>query len=277
MSFKKCFSTVACMSADCETVIAACKKYHIAGVEVRLGNDGSVFGMTKRADVKKIKDEFEKSGIVITDLGSSVCLMGYDEQSVKDMQPVIDKAAEIGCRGVRVFLGNFAVRVNPDKPEPDYRGIVKALAEICDDAKKKNVEIWVETHNEFATGKVLKRLLKDVNRENLKIIWDVIHPIEDGETIEETWAQIGKSIAHVHIKDGVNRHDPEWHDFQYTRLGEGELPLYELLDLLKNAGYDGYVSLEWESAWRPELQAFPQDLDYILKQYNDFLESYRRK
>lgn len=277
MSFKKCFSTVACMDADFETVIAACKKYHIAGVEVRLGNDGSVFGMTEYTDIKRIKDEFEKSGIVITDLGSSVCLMGYDEQSVKDMQPVIDKAAEIGCRGVRVFLGNFAVRVNSDKPEPDYRGIVKALAEICDDAKKKNVEIWVETHNEFATGKVLKRLLQDVNRENLKIIWDVIHPIEDGETIEETWAQIGKSIAHVHIKDGVNRHDPEWHDFQYTRLGEGELPLYELLDLLKNAGYDGYVSLEWESAWRPELQAFPQDLDYILKQYNDFLESYRRK
>ena len=70
MSFKKCFSTVACMDADFETVIAACKKYHIAGVEVRLGNDGSVFGMTERADVKKIKDEFEKNRLVITDLGS---------------------------------------------------------------------------------------------------------------------------------------------------------------------------------------------------------------
>ena len=51
----------------------------------------------------------------------------------------------------------------------------------------------------------------------------------------------------MHIKDGINRHDPLWHDFPYTRLGEGDLPLNELLDLLKNAGSDGYLSLEWES------------------------------
>ena len=74
---------------------------------------------------------------------------------------------------------------------------------------------------------------------------------------DRTWSEVGKSIAHIHIKDGINRHDPEWHDFKYTRLGEGELPLYDLLDLLKNAGFDGYLSFEWEIAWRPELQELP--------------------
>ena len=60
-------------------------------------------------------------------------------------------------------------------------------------------------------------------------------------------------------------------------LGEEDLPLYERLDLLKKAGYDGYLSLEWESAWRPELQKLPQDLDYMLGQYHDFMADHQKR
>ena len=272
--FHKGFSTVACMDFDDRSVIAACKAHDMTGVEVRLGDNGSVFGLTDENDLQKMKTEFEKNGIVITDLGSSACFAGYDKGVMQTAKQAVDRAAALRCRAIRVFLGYFAARVNPDKPEPDYDGIVRALKELCDDAKNKNAEIWVETHNEFATGKVLKPLLEDVNKENLKIIWDVIHPIEDGETVEKTWARIGKSVAHVHIKDGVNRHDPMWHDFQYTRFGEGELPLYRILDLLQRNGYDGYLSLEWETAWRPELKALSQSLDDVLCDYNEFLDGF---
>lgn len=273
--FKKGFSTVACMDLDYKSVIKACKAHGITGVEIRLGSGGSAFGLTDSADLKKMKKDFDENGLVITDLGSSACFAFYNKDALDTAKQAVDRAAEIDCKAIRVFLGYFAARVNPDKPEPDYSGIIKALKEICDYANEKNVEIWVETHNEFATGKVLKPLIEDVGKSNLKIIWDVIHPIEDGESIEETWSEVGKSIAHIHIKDGINRHDPEWHDFKYTRLGEGELPLYDLLDLLKNAGFDGYLSFEWEIAWRPELQELPQDLDYVFDHYNEFFNNYK--
>ena len=273
--FKKGFSTVACMDLDYKSVIKACKAHGIIGVEIRLGSGGSAFGLTDSADLKKMKKDFDENGLVITDLGSSACFAFYNKDALDTEKQAVDRAAEIDCKAIRVFLGYFAARVNPDKPEPDYSGIIKALKEICDCANEKNVEIWVETHNEFATGKVLKPLIEDVGKSNLKIIWDVIHPIEDGESIEETWSEMGKSIAHIHIKDGINRHDPEWHDFKYTRLGEGELPLYDLLDLLKNAGFDGYLSFEWEIAWRPELQELPQDLDYVFNHYNEFFNNYK--
>ncbi len=275
--FHKGFSTVACMDFDDRSVIAACKAYGMTGVEVRLGENGSVFGLTDENDLQKMKAEFDKNKIVITDLGSSACFAGYDETAMQTARQAVDRAAALHCRAIRVFLGYFAARVNPDKPEPDYDGIVRALKELCDDANSKGVEIWVETHNEFAAGKVLKHLLEDVNKENLKIIWDVIHPIEDGETVEETWKQIGKSIAHVHIKDGVNRHDPMWHDFRYTRLGEGELPLYKILDLLQRNGYDGYLSLEWETAWRPELKPLSLDFDDVLRDFHTFLGGFEKQ
>ena len=44
------------------------------------------------------------------------------------------------------------------------------------------IEVGIETHNEYATGQSLRKLLDDVNRLNIKIIWEIIHPIEDGES-----------------------------------------------------------------------------------------------
>ena len=272
--FKKGFSTVACMDLDYNSIIKACKAHNISGVEVRLDNGGNVFGITDKTDLKHMKSEFDRNGLVITDLGSSACFAFFDETAIDTAKRAIDTANEIGCMAVRVFLGYFAAKVNPDKPEPDYDGIVKALVTVCDYAKEKNTEVWVETHNEFALGKVLRPLLAEVDRGNLKIIWDIIHTIEDGESIEETWSEIGEKIAHIHIKDGVNRHDPKWHDFKYTCLGEGELPLYDLLDMLKRVNYDGYLSFEWEIAWREELKKLPRDLDYVFSQYNKFFENY---
>ena len=61
-------------------------------------------------------------------------------------------------------------------------------------------------------------------------------------------------VFHVHIKDG---------DFKnHTLLGEGKVPMLQILQLLQENGYTGYLSVEWEKAWKPELAppevVFPQ-------------------
>ena len=63
-----------------------------------------------------------------------------------------------------------------------------------------------------------------------------------------------------------------WHDYKYTKLGEGELPLKELLKLLEEKNYMGYVSLEWERAWRDEIKEYPDSLDFIFQMFNEFAE-----
>ena len=269
----KAFSTVACMKADVEQIIESCHKYRIDGVEIRLDKDNSVIGRNCRDELEKLSEMFCRAGITVVDLGSSICIKEYDEKHTVAMQKMLEHAEILGAKGIRVFLGNFAAKVNLQLPKPDYEGIVRQLKEMCEEAAKHNVEIWVETHNEFATGKVLKQLISDVNCDNLKVIWDIMHPIEDGESIEDTWSYIGDQIVHVHIKDGFDRKDPEWHDWQYTCLGEGSIPIGSILKLLQNAGYQGYYSLEWEAAWRKELAGFDNTLDWILKQYVDYLEA----
>jgi sugar phosphate isomerase/epimerase len=49
-------------------------------------------------------------------------------------------------------------------------------------------------------------------------------------------------------------------------MGDGDVPNIEALQLLKDAGYKGYLTFEWEKAWHPALPdahvAFP---DYVTK------------
>ena len=270
---RKAFSTIACMKAKVEQLVKVCQSYHIDGIEIRLDDDNSVLGRSNRAELEALHEKFDQAGITVIDLGSSICICKYEEQYTSDIRQILKYAEFLGAKGIRVFLGNFAAKTNVSLQEPDYEGIVRQLKEMCEAAVTYHAEIWVETHNEFVTGKILRQLIADVGYDNLKIIWDIMHPLEDGEGIEETWCYIGDRIAHVHIKDGFDRRDPEWHDWQYTCLGKGAVPIGSVIKLLERAGYQGYYSLEWEAAWRKELACFDNSLNWVLKQYVDFLDA----
>jgi sugar phosphate isomerase/epimerase len=53
-------------------------------------------------------------------------------------------------------------------------------------------------------------------------------------------------------------------DRRLVPLGEGELPVREMLRLLIQRGYEGWVSVGWEKRWHPEIdepeKALPQHL-----------------
>lgn len=272
--FKKAFSTVACMTMGYKEVAEYCQKYGMDAIEVRLGNDGSVLGTATIEEMAEMKSYLAERGLVISDIGSSVCFKGYSAEGVANANEIAEFAKASGAKAVRIFLANFASKYPETPLTYHYDGIVKAIKECAEYALTTGTEVWVETHNEFAPGKVLKKLLKDVAMPNVKIIWDIIHPYEDKESLEETWSYMGESIAHIHMKDGFDRGDKAWHDYKYSRLNEGALPLDSAMDLLKKVGFDGYLSLEWESAWRAELKELPMDMDYVLSHYNDMFRMY---
>lgn len=253
MSMKLTFSTLICPGYSAEELNRICSKYSFSGVELRLGTDNKI-------DIS--------GGVPIIDVASSFCLFGYDKTQLDEIKQVLSDMEKKNIGAIRIFLGNFRRRFDALARDIDYAGIVKMLQKMCDST---SAEIWVETHNEFATGLSLKKLMEDVSRKNIKIIWDIMHPIEDGEAPDKTIEYIGKYIAHVHIKDGKRHKDPIWHDFEYTPLDEGEVPINDIVKLLKKYGYDGYYSLEWENMWRDELKVLNWSVDEILSRYTEFM------
>lgn len=269
------FSTLPCEGWTVQKLISYCKQSGFKGVELREG-EGSIVSLSKsKEELDRIAQMFCEEQIEVTDIGSSICVKGKSDEEIKNamqqFEQVVQIANSFSVKGIRIFLGNFTIRYDAPKEKLDYTRIIEFIKNACDYAAQYNTEVWIETHNEFATGKVLRKLLDDVNKENCKVIWDIIHPLEDGEEPEETLKLLGEQCAHIHIKDGRPFDDPMMHDWEYTFLGQGNIPIKNIVKLLLENGYSGYFSLEWESKWRKELKVPESEAEAVLPAYAEYI------
>jgi sugar phosphate isomerase/epimerase len=97
-------------------------------------------------------------------------------------------------------------------------------------------------------------------------VWDSHHTHRTGETPEEVWGNLGPRIKLVQVKDAVR--DPSGPGgWKLVLLGRGEVPVKGMVEVLARGGYDGWVSVEWEKLWHPEIEepevALPQHLDQL--------------
>jgi sugar phosphate isomerase/epimerase len=270
---KLAFSTLPCAAWSLEYTLKICKEYNIDAIELRLDlNDWSDSNMSqeKAEDMLRLLKEYN---IKITSLGTQVRVDSHDSSQKKQFTKCVELANKLQTRALRIMLGNFRTRWTEIKPTPDYEGIVRWLQEAAEIASAENIEIWIETHNEFSTGKVLKKLLEDVKSNNCKIVWDIMHPLEQNESLTETISFIEKDIAHIHIKDGIPWEDKDLASWKYTKLGEGIIPIHEVVKLLKETGYDGYYSLEWESTWRPEIRGEGCKGEAVISHFAEFMKN----
>ena len=108
---------------------------------------------------------------------------------------------------------------------------------------------------------------------NLKIVWDVLHSIEYREDILDTIKYLGDKIVHIHFKDAVPPEDMNMCQYVHTDLGAGIIPFEKVISALKEMNFEGYLSLEWESPWRPEIRELYPDPNVLLEKYNKILEA----
>ena len=268
---KIAFSTIPVLDKSCEEVAAIASKLGYDAVEIRGDNDAlGLFGLPL-SESKRIKEIFDGYGVAISDIAAGIALSYMDEELVQKLKLNLDAAKILGANGVRVFLGTFRKKFT-DESKYCYADIVTMLKAAATHAEAVGVEIWIEMHNEFCTGSVLKKLLSDVGSPSVKVIWDIIHPLEADESPEETLEYVGDSIAHVHIKDGYKKADAELVNYYYTKLGEGTLPIEYIIKQLLERGYDGYFSLEWESKWKSEIENAYDTPEAALAAYTNFLK-----
>lgn len=275
MMDKLAYSTLPCEGWSVDQLIEACKTYGFTGVELREGTGYAVGLELSTEERTRIGAKFREAGITVTNLGSSFCIRGEagDRAKLDGFREMAELAGQIGAAGIRIFLGNFAQRYDAPKHPIDHAAVVAWIQDACDIAEAHGVAVWIETHNEYATGITLRALLDEVGRPNCGVIYDIIHPIEDGEEPEQTIKLLGDQCVHIHLKDGVPSTDPMDHDWKYTMIGEGRLPLERILAQLERSGYRGYYSLEWESKWRKELQGPGLETETAFQRYIEFMKA----
>jgi sugar phosphate isomerase/epimerase len=166
----------------------------------------------------------------------------------RELAAAAELASDWGAPAVRVFGG----ALDAERPEPEaLDDIARRLEPALGRAEELSVTIALETHDSFSSAARVAELLRRVDSPSFAALWDVHHPYRVGESPDDVLRVLGMRIHLVHVKDARRRDD----DWELVPLGEGEVPVRESLTALHASGYDGWVTLEWEKRWHPELAA----------------------
>ncbi|GMX61609.1 sugar phosphate isomerase/epimerase [Paenibacillus elgii] len=175
-------------------------------------------------------------------------------EQVREIMGAVDLARTLGTRIVRVFAGD--VPPNGSSYDEVKGWIVEGLREAAAYAAEKDVLLCLENHGVFA-GKAdqVLGILQEVNSPFLRSTFDTGNFLLVNEHPGEALETLHTQVAHVHFKDFV-RVDEHYEGRSYQALsgdrfagriaGEGSIDLNSLMTRLRQAGYDGWLTVEYE-------------------------------
>ncbi|HWZ04768.1 MAG TPA: sugar phosphate isomerase/epimerase family protein [Mucilaginibacter sp.] len=249
------FSTLGCPDWSFSQIIDFAAQHGYDGIELR--------GIQREMDLTKVKElstaqnrqqtlqQMKDKGLRFADLGSSAMMHIADPaerlKNLDEGRRFIDLAQQLECPFIRVFPNVFP-KGGDKAATMDL--MVKGLLELADHAKGSKVSVLVESHGDLVKIADLETVMKAAQHPNAGMIWDVCNMWAiTKEPPADAYKALYPYIRHTHIKDGKIAGN----EVHYVLLGQGEVPIFEAIDALRNGGYKGYYSFEWEKLWHPEI------------------------
>ena len=104
-------------------------------------------------------------------------------------------------------------------------------------AEEKGVTVLLKTSGIYADTARLRSMLESFASDWLGALWDMHHPYRDfGESADATIKNLGTYVKHVHLRDSDD-------NGQYQLIGEGNMPIADMIRALGSINYDGFISL----------------------------------
>jgi fructoselysine 3-epimerase len=112
-----------------------------------------------------------------------------------------------------------------------------ALSEIADKAAKFDITLVIEPvsfdTNFVDKGEEAIEMMEEVNKPNVKLMFDTFHTLYRKEPSSDYIYRMGKNLRHMHISDN-NRLPP----------GQGRGDFISVINALKDIDFDGYLTME---------------------------------
>jgi sugar phosphate isomerase/epimerase len=248
------FSTLGCAELSLPEVCELAARFSFPEFEVRALQgrvDLPQYALDNGLMPPRVNSLFKDHRVRMVVASSDFELTGRDDQKRAEFAQFCAWADAWRAPYVRVFGGgNWGEALTESR--------VRAVAENVAwwQAEKKargwRVELVLETHDAFSASGPCCRLFRRLG-EPMGILWDAHHTWRvGGEAPRETWSRLSEWIRHVHIKDSIDKPSAR-HPYTYVLPGEGQTPLAEILNILREHQFHGTVSLEWERLWHPYL------------------------
>jgi sugar phosphate isomerase/epimerase len=262
---KTSFSTLACPDWSLREVLAAATDYGYDGVELRV--------VSRELDLWKLPDfqppslastraAIEARGLFVVSIDCSACFHSPDrrerQRNFDSALRMAEVAAGLGAPAIRVFGDRIQSGRTRDET---VEWVADSLTQLAGALKSQQIQVWLETHGDFAAAADASEILARLDGAEIGIIWDPANAFEQTGELPLIPPSISGRIRHVHLKDLVRAAQ----GFYYVATGEGEFPFDQMFDSLAGIGFDGFASFEWEKLWHPELAAPEVALPHFIK------------
>jgi sugar phosphate isomerase/epimerase len=249
------FSTLGCPDWTFQQITDFAVQHGYTGIEIRgiqrQLDLGKCNEFSSAANIAATMKMMKEKGLRFVDLGSSATMHFAEgaerNKNLDEGKRFIDLAQQLNCANIRVFPNNF---IKEQTKEQTMDLIVKGLLELGEHAKGTNVKVLIESHGDLVHTDDLEKVMQAAQHKNVGMIWDVTNMWTiTKESPTQVYGRLKKYIHHTHIKDAKLVDGKP----QYAFLGQGDVPIFEAIDVLSKGGYKGYYSFEWEKLWHPEI------------------------
>ena len=229
-------------------------EYGFAGFEIY----DALKERTQHADSILRRDRAADAGRKLLNRGLSISALRYPhsletaEADADTLRKYVDMAAAAGVE---------YVIVRAETPV-SFDILQSKLDEAIRRAEKTGVEILFETVGHLASTENIIEIINHFSSAAIGASWNVRGTyFGAGESTETTIKTLGAYIKYVRLGDMKNG--------RTVLIGEGDLPVEQLMRALSSLNYDGYIC----AAWNEEIH----DADIVLTHFVNYLSALRRE
>ena len=188
-----------------------------------------------------------------------------DADTAEESRAEIRKCMEISSN---LHIPYIRLRANnAGNIDSAVENVASVIDTLLPEAEAIGVTLLLETAGLFAKTVKLRDMLERFASDHLAALWNFSAAyFEGGETPEEIIKNLGAYVRHVHICDAQRTEE----GVEHCLIGEGELPIKDMMLALRSVNYDGFLSLVWDPAWCEELD----DMEIIFAQFVGFMRQF---
>jgi sugar phosphate isomerase/epimerase len=260
------FSTLACPDWSLSETLRAATVYGYDGIELRvICRELDLWNLPefKSSSLARTCTVIQDHGLVVPCVGSSARFDSAEalerERNFDSALRMAEVAAGVGAPSIRIF----GDRIQAGRSRKETAAwIAESLLRLAERLKPDGVQVWLETHGDFATVADVSEVFGQVACSEVGIIWDPANAFEQSGEAPRISSNLSPYVRHVHLKDQQRGAQG---NTRYVLTGEGEFPLETMFASLTSIGFNGFISFEWEKFWHPELAAPEIALPHFIK------------
>jgi D-psicose/D-tagatose/L-ribulose 3-epimerase len=163
----------------------------------------------------------------------------YRDMTMMYLKETIDMIEALGGTVLTLVPSEVGKIIAMADPDTEWQWAVEGIKELASYAKGKGVTIGLEPLNRFETNFLNRhdqalKLMEDVGYDNVGVTLDAFHINIEEEDPMQALLNTGEHLVDFHVADN-NRWPP----------GKGRYDWKEVIDTLREAGYDGYLTSEF--------------------------------